>query len=204
MKTIIKNIILAATSAAVLSACNKKLDIIPEGSPTTGNFWTTDKDAISGANAMYDQFDDENFYGRGYWWFINASDDQIVGRVKAEGDNIKNFNRNFIGGSYTESQWKLRYIVIKRANDVILHVPSINMDASLKNRVLGEAYFLSGLMYFQLAYTYGGVPIVDRSNLLNDKPMVAHTRQLPWHFSAKCSFTKRTMPMQRNMPILLF
>ena len=52
MKTIIKNIILAATSAAVLSACNKKLDIIPEGSPTTGNFWTTDKDAISGANAM--------------------------------------------------------------------------------------------------------------------------------------------------------
>ena len=171
MKTIIKNIILAATSAAVLSACNKKLDIIPEGSPTTGNFWTTDKDAISGANAMYDQFDDENFYGRGYWWFINASDDQIVGRVKAEGDNIKNFNRSFIGGSYTESQWKLRYIVIKRANDVILHVPSINMDASLKNRILGEAYFLSGLMYFQLAYTYGGVPIVDRSNLLNDKPI---------------------------------
>lgn len=171
MKTIIKNTILAAAGAVMFSACNKKLDIIPEGSPTTGNFWTTDKDAISGANAMYDKFDDENFYGRGYWWFINASDDQIVGRVKAEGDNIKNFNRNFIGGSYTESQWQLRYIVIKRANDVILNVPSINMDATLKNRILGEAYFLSGLMYFQLGYTYGGVPMVDRNNLLNDKPI---------------------------------
>lgn len=169
MRTIIKNTILAATGAVILAACNKKLDIVPEGSPTTGNFWVTDKDAIAGANAMYEQFDDENFYGRGYWWFINASDDQIVGRVKAEGDNIKNFNRNFIGGSYTESQWKLRYIVIKRANDVILHVPAIPMDDALKNRLLGEAYFLSGLMYFQLGYTYGGVPIVERPNLLIDK-----------------------------------
>lgn len=171
MKTIIKNTILAAAGAVMLSACNKKLDIVPEGSPTTGNFWTTDKDAIAGANAMYEKFDDENFYGRGYWWFINASDDQIVGRVKAEGDNIKNFNRNFIGGSYTESQWKLRYIVIKRANDVILNVPGISMDGTQKSHILGEAYFLSGLMYFQLGYTYGGVPIVDRDNLLYDKPI---------------------------------
>lgn len=171
MKMIINKMLLAATAIIALGACNKKLDIVPEGAPTTGNFWTTDKDAIAGANAMYEQFDDENFYGRGYWWFINASDDMVTGRIKAEGDNIKNFNRNFIGGSYTEGQWKLRYIVIKRANDVILKVPSINMDAALKNRILGEAYFLSGLMYFQLAYTYGGVPIVNRDSLLNDKPI---------------------------------
>lgn len=175
MKQLIKNITLSLAGISLLAACNKKLDITPEGAPTTGNFWQTEGDALSGANAMYNMFDDENFYGRGYWWFINASDDMVTGRVKAEGDNIKNFNASFIGGSYTEGQWKQRYIVIKRANDVILNVPKIDMDAKLKQRILGEAYFLSGLMYFELAYTYGdaraGIPIVKRDSLTGDKPI---------------------------------
>lgn len=175
MKRIIKNITLALTGISLLAACNKKLEITPEGAPTSGNFWQTEGDAISGSNAMYDQFDNEDFYGRGYWWFINASDDMVTGRVKAQGDNIKNFNSSFIGGAYTETQWKMRYIVIKRANDVILHVPSIHMDDALKNRILGEAYFLSGLMYFELAYTYGdaraGVPIINRDSIVGDKPI---------------------------------
>ncbi|QHS61024.1 RagB/SusD family nutrient uptake outer membrane protein [Chitinophaga agri] len=175
MKQLIKNITLSLAGISLLAACNKKLDIVPEGAPTTGNFWQTQTDAVAGANAMYSMFDDENFYGRGYWWFINASDDMVTGRVKAEGDNIKNFNSSFIGGSYTEGQWKQRYIVIKRANDVILNVPAIQMDEKLKNRILGEAYFLSGLMYFELAYTYGdaraGVPIVKRDSLTGAKPI---------------------------------
>lgn len=175
MKQLIKHITLSLAGLSLLAACNKKLDITPEGAPTTGNFWQTETDAVAGANSMYGPFDDENFYGRGYWWFINASDDMVTGRVKAEGDNIKNFNSNFIGGSYTEGQWKLRYIVIKRANDVITHVPSIAMTEKVKNRLLGEAYFFSGLMYFELAYTYGdaraGVPIVKRDSLTGDRPI---------------------------------
>lgn len=175
MKHIIKNIVLSVAGISMLAACNKKLEITPEGSPTSGNFWQTEADAVSASNAMYDQFDNENFYGRGYWWFINASDDMVTGRVKAEGDNIKNFSSDFIGGSYTETQWKMRYIVIKRANDVILHVPAITMDEALKNRILGEAYFLSGLMYFELAYTYAderaGVPVVNRDSISGDRPI---------------------------------
>ncbi|PUZ26265.1 RagB/SusD family nutrient uptake outer membrane protein [Chitinophaga parva] len=163
--TIIASLLAATT---LLGACNKQLDITPQGSPTSTNFWKTQNDAISGANAMYDQFDNEDFYGRGFFWFINASDDMVTGRVKAEGDNIKNFNSSFIGGSYTEGQWKMRYIVIKRANDVIKNVPNIQMDETLKKRILGEAYFLEGLMYFQLASNYGndkaGVPIIDRNS----------------------------------------
>ncbi|GGH66028.1 tetratricopeptide (TPR) repeat protein [Filimonas zeae] len=158
----------ALALTAAVSSCTKQLDITPEGSPSQNSFWKSSVDAQSGANAMYSFFDDENFYGRGFWWFINASDDMVTGRVKAEGDNIKDFNATFIGGSYTESQWSMRYKVIKRANDVINNVPGIAMDASLKNRIVGEAYFLSGLMYLQLAANYGstasGVPIANRAN----------------------------------------
>jgi hypothetical protein len=162
------NIIVCCLSVAVLAGCEKKLDIEPEGSPVTGNFWKTAADAISGANALYEQFDGEEFYGRGYMWYMNASDDMVTGRSNAKAENVKNFNSATSGVSYLTDQWKMRYIVIKRANDIILHVPGINMDATLKNRVLGEAYFLRALMYFQLSYNYGnenaGVPIVTEDN----------------------------------------
>lgn len=152
----------------VLESCTKQLDIKPVGTPVNENFWSTASDAIKGANAMYEQFDGEEFYGRGYMWYMNASDDMVTGRGNARADNIKNFSSETPGISYLVDQWKMRYIVIKRSNDVLNNVPGIDMDQALKNRILGEAHFLNALMYFQLAYNYGnekaGVPIVDREN----------------------------------------
>jgi hypothetical protein len=99
----------------------------------------------------------------------------VTGRSNGKADNVKNFNSATSGVSYLTDQWKMRYIVIKRANDIILHVPSINMDAALRNRILGEAYFLRGLMYFQLSYNYGndqaGVPIVTEDNSSSTAPV---------------------------------
>ncbi|BAV07781.1 Starch-binding associating with outer membrane [Filimonas lacunae] len=171
MKIYFKSIGTALCSLAIvagLQSCNKQLNITQEGTPSAVGFWTKESDADAGVNSMYEYFDDENFYGRGFWWFINACDDMVTGRVKAEGDNIKNFNATFIGGGYTETQWSMRYKTIKRANEVINNVPGIAMSDAKKSRMLGEAYFLSGLMYFQLAANYGnaqsGVPIANRAN----------------------------------------
>ncbi|HTI11777.1 MAG TPA: RagB/SusD family nutrient uptake outer membrane protein [Puia sp.] len=162
-------------TAVVGSSCTKKLDITPEGSPLSTNFWKTATDAVSGENALYDQYSAEEFYGRGFMWYINASDDMVTGRSNAKGDNVKNFNSATSTVSYLTGQWQMRYIVIKHANDIILHVPSIQMDENLKNQILGEAYFSSALMYFQMASNYGndkaGVPIVNRDSLQSDKPI---------------------------------
>lgn len=167
MKKILKKISPFFLAIVCLNSCTKKLDITPEGSPVSGNFWQTSNDAIKGSNAMYDQFDGEEFYGRGFMWYINASDDMVTGRGNAKAQNVKNFSLATSGVSYLVDQWKMRYIVIKRTNDVLNNVPAINMDQALKSRILGEAHFLNALMYFQLAYSYGnakaGVPIVDRT-----------------------------------------
>jgi tetratricopeptide (TPR) repeat protein len=162
MKHSIKYIAVAAF--AILSGCSKQLDVIPEGAPSAQNFWKTKEDAIKGEIGMYNNYNSEDYYGRGMFWFINASDDMVTGRNKPEGDNIKDFNRNYIGGGYTESQWSLRYAIIKQANDVIRNVPAIEMDEKLKKQIIGDAYFHAGLVYFQLAANYGndkaGIPIV--------------------------------------------
>ncbi|WP_316820982.1 RagB/SusD family nutrient uptake outer membrane protein [Pedobacter gandavensis] len=156
---------LAIAALAVLSSCKQQLDIVPEGAPSAQNFWKTPEDAIKAENGLYEKYNDENFYGRGMFWFINASDDMVTGRNKPEADNIKNFNKTYVGGGYTETQWSMRYAVIKRANDIIKNVPAIQMDENLKKQVIGDAYFNAALVYFQLAANYGnekaGVPIVD-------------------------------------------
>ncbi len=162
MKTNIKYLAIAAI--AFFASCNKQLDITPEGSPSAQNFWKTEQDAIKAEAGMYEKYNEEDYYGRGMFWFINASDDMVTGRNKPEADNIKNFNRSYIGGGYTETQWSMRYAVIKRANDIITHVPNIPMDENRKKQIIGDAYFNAGLVYFQLAANYGndkaGVPIV--------------------------------------------
>ncbi len=163
MKNIFKYILIAA--GAVFSSCGNQLDISPEGAPSSKNFWKTREDALKAEAGMYNNYNSEDFYGRGMFWFINASDDMVTGRNKPEGDNIKNFNRTYIGGGYTETQWSMRYAIIRSANDIIVNVPGINMDETLKKHIIGDAYFNAGLVYFQLASNYGndksGVPIVS-------------------------------------------
>ncbi|UOE50624.1 RagB/SusD family nutrient uptake outer membrane protein [Mucilaginibacter sp. SMC90] len=170
----IKYIASVLSISVLFAACSKNLDITPSGVVSEGNFWKTESDAQLGANAMYEPFDGEEFYGRGYMWFINASDDMVTGRINTNADAIKNFNRTYYSSGYTTGQWDMRYSVIRRANDVINKIPAISMDGTLKNRLLGEAYFLSGLMYFQLAYQYAddraGVPIITRENNNDPNP----------------------------------
>lgn len=160
-----RNITYVAIAAlAILSSCKQQLNLSPEGAPSAQNFWKTSEDALKAESGLYEKYNDENFYGRGMFWFINASDDMVTGRNKPEADNIKNFNKTYVGGGYTETQWSMRYAVIKRANDIINKVPAIQMDENLKKQVIGDAYFNAALVYFQLAANYGndkaGVPIV--------------------------------------------
>ena len=153
------------TSALLFSGCSDSfLDVDQKGSISSGSFWETENDAIAASNALYELASDDEMYGRGFFWYINASDDMVTGRVKSDPDNMKNFRCNGNEG-YTSSIWAKKYKVIKRANDIIRILPEMSINETLKNRIMGEAFFMAGLSYFELAYHYGdenaGVPILD-------------------------------------------
>ena len=52
------------------------------------------------------------------------------------------------------------YAGINQINTVLKYLPGITGDESKKNNLLGQAYFLRALAYFDLARTYGGVQLV--------------------------------------------
>ncbi|SFU40015.1 Starch-binding associating with outer membrane [Pustulibacterium marinum] len=165
---------LAATallSLAVFNSCSEDFtSVTPKGSTSYANYWKTEQDAVQAVNSMYNEMKSEELFSRGFFWYINASDDLITGRIKADADNIKNFVCTGDEG-YTSYMYPAGFRVIRRANDVLKNVPDMDLDEDLKNRLLGEAYFMRGFFYFWLAHSYGdngengGIPIVTVANM---------------------------------------
>lgn len=157
----------------IMTSCSDEFtDLEPLGSTSYENFFHSEQDAIEAANSLYFYMKDEDMFSRGFFWYINASDDMVTGRINSTADNIKNFNMTGDEG-YAFWMYPQSYKIIRRANDIILNVPDMELTTALKNRILGEAYFMRAFHYFWLAHTYGddvsgGVPIVTELNMFDD------------------------------------
>lgn len=149
--------------------CDDFLEPEPKGAPTLNSFWKTETDVQRAINALYLMNDFQGTYGRGmYLYSLIASDDFVVGKSKTQIEEIKNFVTTG-SGSYTRDIWDKHFQVVKRANDILNFVPTMeNISDELKNFALGNAYFMRGLAYFQLSLIYGddraGIPIVDENS----------------------------------------
>ncbi|MCY1722639.1 RagB/SusD family nutrient uptake outer membrane protein [Prolixibacteraceae bacterium Z1-6] len=167
----IKFIILFFLTIQFVGCSEDFLERTPKGAPSSSNFWMTDNDAILGTNAIYSKLDAEEMYGRGYMWLINASDDMIDGRNKGVAGELKNFVSDGNVG-YINDSWRDHWATIKICNDVIRNIKKMDEEglvtASVRDFCLGQAYFVSGWMYVELAYHYGdnkmGVPILNEED----------------------------------------
>jgi hypothetical protein len=164
MKLSIKYMVLV--TALWLGSCESQLDLQPQGTPSSGNFWKTGDDAIAGINSIYALYSSNGMYGGGAFWYMSASDDYGT-KATGNADRFKNFQLDG-NESETRGSWGLHYQAMKRANDALRNIPIIAMDESLKNRLMGEAYFNHAVMHLELAYRYGdsraGIPIPDRED----------------------------------------
>lgn len=151
---------LAAASALVVStACSDFLDPKPNDVLAPENFYKTGHDAVTAVNSVYAQ---SIWF---YWWNFYqsdvASDDAFATpNFGADGHQLANYTLDASLWSLDDN-WSNAYLTINRANIVLDRVPPIVMDETDKARVLGEAHFLRGLMYFNLLRMFGGVPLIE-------------------------------------------
>jgi hypothetical protein len=61
-----------------------------------------------------------------------------------------------------------RYQGIGRANKALFYLEQLQIDATLKSRLIGEVKFLRALWYFDLVRCFGGVPIVTTEIDINN------------------------------------
>lgn len=158
-----KYIYLLLLVAVFSSSCSKDwVDTKPNGAPSSAYLWDGESNVEKGIAALYISMRFESTWGRDLFWMQNASDDLIVGRSKADGENIKNFTCSGREG-YMTSGWNDLYTALANANAAIAGVQkATNISDDLRKRSLGEAYFMRGFVHFWIAYLWGhkdqGVP----------------------------------------------
>lgn len=150
---------------ATLSNCSdSNLDFKPEGISTADEFFKTENDAILATNAIYTYLRSYNGSAFPFQFVYGVPGDDVVKGSNPGDGSFINVYDNY---SYTANDegvrgyWDGLWDAINRCNQVITKVPSINMNATLKSRLIAEARMLRAHLYFNVARLWGGVPIFD-------------------------------------------
>jgi starch-binding outer membrane protein, SusD/RagB family len=138
----------------ITGACQKTLDTQPETSISDEAVIVDRKSANAALLGVYD----------GLQGYASSS---IIG-LDLAGDNVVNYNnQNIVVAIKTPAAgsggFSSIYSMIVRADFVINKVPGVKDEfftQAQRNQVLGEAYFLRALGYFDLVKTYGGVQLI--------------------------------------------
>ena len=147
--------------AAAATAC-ADLDVTNPNSRSTETFWRTQADAVAGTNAVYAGLLPLGVYSR---WQIFVNDLRTdVATSTSPNPEIRNLGR-FVIGNYDQEHnietWRDHYRALFRANQAIANLPGVDMDAALRDRLVGEAKFLRALLYWNLVNYYGGnIPLI--------------------------------------------
>ena len=97
------------------------------------------------------------------------------------GRNINTFtqgteNASSIAWVSSTYGWDAMYKAIRNANIAIANLPTATFsDVVLRDKLLGESYFLRAYYYQQLLRFYGGVPIIEKPYGLNEDYSVARS-----------------------------
>ena len=157
-----KYILGLAVSALALTtvSCNDFLNTQPEGSPTTGTYFTNDQQAIDAVEMLYADVQQEGCFGREFFWEQAAANDVVWGRTRSY-PALATFN--YSGDeSPLRSVWERLTRTTARANWVVEQLTKKASLTAIEKRSLGEAYFMRALSHFYIAYRYGtdkqGVP----------------------------------------------
>ena len=153
------------------SSCKKFLKEDPKNLVAITNFYQTENDAVSAVNAIYAYLNSTSsgstagVYHSTFWAMAGlASDEMFSEQVFAPDlDQIGKFTEGPVNASIQET-WTMHYKAITIANIALARIPAIQMDVVLRTRLINEAHFLRGLLYFDMVRMFGKIPLVLKEN----------------------------------------
>lgn len=162
MKKIIITFIL---SAGLFVSCTD-LEVTPASFTTEDNFFVTQDDAIASVTAVYASLSldpgEQSLFGRNLYFLTDMASDYAAAGVSATNPQVRALSSLTHDATSDRVQvaWRQIYAGINRANVSIDNIPKVSGSDVLKTRLINEAKFIRGLLYFQAVRLWGGVPIV--------------------------------------------
>ncbi len=166
---------------ATLFSC-VKLKEKPQSFISSDQFYNTQSDAINAVNAVYFLLNSggnavQTPYNTLFSTGMDMMTDDIDPGPGATNPDVRSQAQllHNSSGLRVLQIWQQHYAGIYKANVAILEVPGINMDGTLKNRLVGESKFLRALYYFNLVRLYGDVPLLTTpTNSLDPSDLQVH------------------------------
>jgi hypothetical protein len=169
MKKIISIKAILLISILIVSSCNKDiLNFADKSNYNTGNYFKTPGEIRAGSTAIYNAFRYNAMMGCQWsemFDVLGAEADPTAAALPNEPDIVPLWNYTYTNGNSTILRyWKSLYVAVLRSNLVIdkakEYIATNGDDANhIVSQSMGEAYFLRGYAYFQLAFYWGRVPI---------------------------------------------
>ncbi|MCO5286379.1 MAG: RagB/SusD family nutrient uptake outer membrane protein [Chitinophagaceae bacterium] len=158
---ILKRLLFISLFALVIISCNKKgfLEEKPYSFLSSDALYSSDAGARAALTGCWSSISTLQGYGANYSLVLDLTSGGWFNQAAA----YKEMNALTYTASSTYldavSPYKAFYGGIAVANDIIAKLPDGNVSAGLKDNLLGQAYLIRGMIYFNLVRMYGGVPL---------------------------------------------
>lgn len=153
MKTIAKLMIVGCCLYS-LSACDNYLDVTQPSIYTGESLYKNAADCEAAIAGVYAQL--QVVYNRNYQQNIIFREDCI----KNMNNNVTRFTDTSTEKSW-ENAYKALWTLITRSNQVLENIDKATFgDETQRENIKGEAYAMRGLAYLQMAWCWGGVPLI--------------------------------------------
>lgn len=148
-----------------LTSCDSFLDVEPKASISDEQTIYDKASAETALRGVYNAVANANYYGTSFQSIGYLSGDNI--QWTGSQSQVQEFINHKVNAenATVSNAWIAIYATINRANQVISKVPAVTdptLTDALKNPIVGEAYFIRALAYFDLARTWGGVPLITQ------------------------------------------
>ncbi len=163
-------------SVSAFISCESFLGEDPQNVVAETNYYANEQDAISAVNSVYAWLGAYDFtygntagvYHSTFWVTQGLASDEMDNNDASRPylDQLGTFGYNSENPAILEI-WQIHYKAIITANIAINRIPGINMDETLKTRLIDEAKFVRGLLYFNLVRMFSQVPLI-----LTEKPPI--------------------------------
>jgi hypothetical protein len=160
MKTTYIKLTLVATVLFLTASCKKYLEEVPNNALPTESSITDASTARAAIIGAYDRL--QGYYSASYPTLGTITTDNVI--FNGTLSEYLQLDQNSIptDNVITVAAYQGIYRTINSANSVIAAVPGVNdplLTSSEKDKILGEAYFIRALSYFDLARGWGGVQL---------------------------------------------
>lgn len=158
-----KYLMLVAASALTLSACEDYLDVPSENTLTTDSFWNTAEQIEQGLNGVYHDLIPAAYHTY-YIGELGSDNNYFEWDTERTWSTLAMHDANITSLDELNGFWVDYFKCIAHANTFIEKVEGVAISPeSVKNQMMGEAYFIRGFAYFELVRCFGRVPLITKT-----------------------------------------